>query len=446
MSKNDDFRFLHYPLPPDVERRKARGDLAGAIRLIDRLLSEESRPELAARLRCERIRLERLPRDYPYSMPEAKEILRREWPDMTDGQFDALLDNGRIDWRYLNGEIFCHSGFLGSVRLYHAEAPGLAPEVEETVERDAMLTRMKAEGGLAARITLTATVAAREPAGGKLVQAWLPIPAPVHQQSQVEILHSTEGGRAAPDDAPQRTIYWESRERDAFTVTYRYLVRAPYVDMTTLTADTAQPTFFLEEEAPHIMFTPYLRDLCGRITARCTGPLEKARAIYDWVTEHIDYRYQPNYMQLDPIAELCARQRRGDCGVFSVLFITLCRIAGIPAKWQSGLSVKPDSAGCHDWAMFYVAPHGWLWADCSYGSGSRRRGEAERRAHYFGNLDPCRMAANHQFAAPLTPPDPAWRNDPTDNQLGEMAVDGVGLTSAGMERSVIVEEFEYLPY
>ena len=88
------------------------------------------------------------------------------------------------------------------------------------------------------------------------------------------------------------------------------------------------------------------------------------------------------------IAELCARQLRGDCGVMAVLFITLCRIAGIPAQWQSGLSVKPGYAGCHDWAMFYIAPYGWLWADPSFGSGARRAGDQARRDHYFGNLDP----------------------------------------------------------
>jgi hypothetical protein len=137
---------------------------------------------------------------------------------------------------------------------------------------------------------------------------------------------------------------------------------------------------------------------------------------------------------------------RGDCGVQALCFITMCRIAGVPAKWQSGLHADENGAGCHDWAMFYVAPYGWLWADPSFGSGARRNGEVERRAHYFGNLDPCRMAANHQFFAPLTPPDPEWRHDPTDNQLGEMVVDGKGLIGAGMRRDVETVEFQFLPY
>ena len=127
----------------------------------------------------------------------------------------------------------------------------------------------------------------------------------------------------------------------------------------------------------------------------------------------------------------------------ALLFITLCRIAGVPARWQSGLHVTPDGAGAHDWAMFYVAPYGWLYADPSFGSGGRRNGEPERTKHYFGNLDPCRMVANSLFQAPLTPPDLAWRHDPYDNQLGEMAIDGVGMDGHGMERDVKVVDFTF---
>ena len=158
----------------------------------------------------------------------------------------------------------------------------------------------------------------------------------------------------------------------------------------------------------------------------------------------VDYRYQPAYLQLDCIPDQCAKTLRGDCGVFALLFITLCRIAGIPARWQSGLSVRPDGAGPHDWAMFYLAPHGWLWADCSFGSSARRSGEDARRAHYFGSLDPWRMVANSAFQAPLTPPMTGWRQDPYDNQVGELMVDGRGLDSTQRDWSQEVLELELL--
>ena len=56
------------------------------------------------------------------------------------------------------------------------------------------------------------------------------------------------------------------------------------------------------------------------------------------------------------------------------------------------------------------------------------------------------MVANRVFMAPFTPPDPAWRSDPTDNQLGEMVVNGRGLLGSEMVRKAETLDFEYLPY
>lgn len=127
------------------------------------------------------------------------------------------------------------------------------------------------------------------------------------------------------------------------------------------------------------------------------------------------------------IPEYCAVNRKGDCGVQALLFITLCRIAGIPARWQSGLSATPESIGPHDWAQFYVEPFGWLHADLSFGGSAFRAGDEERRAFYFCNLDPFRMVANTAFQAPLRPVKQGLRADPYDNQVGECEIDGTGL-------------------
>ena len=442
MTKNDDFFHLFTTLPPEIARRKAMGDLEGALRLIDRELARDALGELAPRLRAERVRLERLPRDYPYSRAAALAMIRAEWPEFTGAQFDALVDAGRIDWRNIKGESRYHKDFLDSLRIYPREAPGLKQEPVDNAQRDAVLERMEREGALTAHITLKATIRTRMPAAGKPVQAWLPVPARCPQQSGIEILDATPGYLLAPEDAPQRTVFWESRDRDSFTVTYRYCHRAVFTAPLTLPWDPVQPTFDTAEQLPHLAFTPYLRALAARLIEGCASPAEKAAAIYDYVTGNVDYRYQPAYLQLDVIADTCAKELRGDCGVMALLFITLCRIAGIPARWQSGLAVRPDHVGSHDWAMFYIAPHGWLWADPSFGSSSRRNGETRRRKHYFGSLDPWRMVANSAFQAPLTPPDPEVRQDPYDNQRGEMTVDGVGLDSPDMERGVELLSFE----
>jgi transglutaminase-like putative cysteine protease len=128
----------------------------------------------------------------------------------------------------------------------------------------------------------------------------------------------------------------------------------------------------------------------------------------------------------------------------ALLFITLCRCSGIPAGWQSGLITRPDFCGAHDWATFYIAPFGWLYADPSFGTGAVRQKNEERRLFYFGNLDPFRMVANTQFQTDFTNPKDFWRADPYDNQSGEIETLHHGLPYFEFDSFREVIEFEEL--
>ena len=70
--------------------------------------------------------------------------------------------------------------------------------------------------------------------------------------------------------------------------------------------------------------------------------------------------------------------------------------------------------------MFYIAPYGWLYADCSFGGSAYRAGSEERRDFYFGNLDPWRLPLCVGFQQAFTPPRRFLRRDPYDNQNGEV--------------------------
>ena len=237
-------------------------------------------------------------------------------------------------------------------------------------------------------------------------------------------------------------ICWEETmtENHEFYVEYSYIHTALYHNtekpelLPIINEQTPEALIdFTKEEAPHILFTPYLKSLTASLTENVSEPLEKARRIYDFITLNLKYTFMPDYFCLENIAESCAKNFTGDCGVFALLFLTLCRCAGIPACWQSGLTAEPDFCGAHDWVRFYAAPYGWLYADPSYGIAAVRAQNEERRKFYFGNLDACRMVANNAFQAPFTIDKDFWRADPYDNQVGEIET---------AERGLRYEEFE----
>ena len=106
-----------------------------------------------------------------------------------------------------------------------------------------------------------------------------------------------------------------------------------------------------------------LQSLARQITSNRESNYTKAKAIYWWMREHIRYALLENVCTaLDVL-----HRRKGSCGPQARLFVSLCRIAGVPARGVSGYNAKHDdgSITTHAWAEFYVAGFGWVPVDTS---------------------------------------------------------------------------------
>ena len=427
-------KFIHslsMPLPEDILKRKWAGDLEGAIAAIDLRLKDELPAMLRERLLTERERLRRLPTQYPWNREQAIAQLQSLVPDVTAEEFDALELAGRIDFIYLHGEKRYFVRFHRTL----AKFPEMMRRMGQTVDGksawlDPMIKTIREKGYLRRRITLETSVYVDKDAfvPGSY-QAWLPFPAPSAQQSDIRLL-SGDPDEIAPETAEARTAYWR-RTLDSwqkFNMTYSYVSCIRYADPlhapapdAPLYPDAPPPTDAdLAEEGASIRFTPYLRALEKELSAGASSPAEKAWRYYEFVTTRVKYSFMRDYFQIDHHGEYCAVNLKGDCGLQALLFIILCRIGGIPARWQSGMSIDSNYVGSHDWAQFYLPGWGWLFADPSFGGGAYRSGSASRHAFYFGNLDPMRMVANRRYQAEIAPAMRHFRVDPFDNQSGEI--------------------------
>ena len=449
MNINNTLQFQNIGLPEDILRMKHHGDYENAIKLIDIRLKDTNLPEsLRHCLNIHREMMVRMPQEFPYTYNDALSIIREHIPDFTKEEMDDIIAQRKIRWSYVNGEFRIFNRFFSSlVKAYAgfaARANQTLPGVESAIGGipllDYSMKKMKENGSMTNQIRIRASLKVKEEhfKPGMFIRAHLPIPSACEQQSDIRIEKIyPEHGQIAPSDAPQRTICWEEymTENHEFYVEYSYLHTARYHDLENETAIPGTYDFGLEEQPPHIVFTPYIRSLVRELTEGLTDPLKKARAFYDFITLNMSYTFMPSYFLLENIPDTCAQNFNGDCGVFALLFLTLCRCAGIPCEWQSGFTAEPDFIGGHDWVRFYVEPLGWLFADCSYGVSANRNKNEERRKFYFGNLDPYRMVANRTFQAPFTVEKQFWRADPFDNQVGEMETDERGLTFEEFERN-----------
>ena len=74
----------------------------------------------------------------------------------------------------------------------------------------------------------------------------------------------------------------------------------------------------------------------GEIVDDVTCPLRKAQSVFRWVSNEIRWCAEMEYSTIANLSAKGIATGQGDCGVQGLAFITLCRAAGVPARWQSG--------------------------------------------------------------------------------------------------------------
>jgi len=430
-------------LPEDILKAKWAGDFKGALALIEARLRDGRVPKaLRDCLEMERIILERLPLEYPIARSEALARVREKIPGFTEREFDALELAGKLDYIYVMGEKRYFRRFLQTLLKVNPDLAARAGAAREEGPSalDDMIARMKEKGGAACHVRIRHTVFIEDEAfaPGETYTVHIPIPMPAAQIRNISVLTRDAAMVVAPEDQAQRTVCFTEKltENRRFHVEYEFDNEVRYVDPMLPGQGVVYPAAApvrpadTQELAPHIVFTPYMRALARELAGDESDPVRIARRFYDYCTTRVTYTFMRSYLTVENGSEYAAINLKGDCGIQTLCFITLCRIAGIPARWQAGLEMEPPRhIGNHDWAQFYAGERGWLFCDCSYGGSAWRKGNLERWNFFFGNLEPWRMVSNADYQQDFFPPKRHTRIDPYDNQCGEVETETRGLAA-----------------
>jgi transglutaminase-like putative cysteine protease len=444
---------------------QAEGLLAGADKAVSPQ-ARQARDEMVETIR--RIRVE-----FSQAPDKLLASLQKSIPDATMADIDRWRADGDVRFREIDGKVCYFRREPSSLLRFSKEAKKRRDEHaakagktdsneaiadQKLVEHIQRVIAAAKQAGKAEvvpvrhHVNYTLTVHPDRPGAkaGSIVRCWLPFPQEYRQQKDVTLIRTSHPQRVVADNAMkgdmlsgprQRTVYMEQKiEEPAKPVTFEeefeYLSYAYCPD---LKDEDAKPLAagaisdeYLAERPPHIVFTPEVRAIVERVVGDEKNPLVKARRIFRYVCENMKWCPEVEYAIIPNLSDKGIKAKRGDCGVHAMMFITLCRAAGIPARWQTGWESKPGDSNMHDWAEFYVEPWGWLPCDTSYGF--QKSDDPQIREFYFGHQDSYRMIVNLDYGWPLVPPKPSLRSEPADFQRGEVEIDG---------RNLYFEEWSY---
>ncbi len=411
---------------------------------------------------------QRLLADFCLTEQQVKDYIRKYIPEVTDEQMRRWEETRALECMWLDGEkrYFINAGpnlfridsacrdrkvakegvIVGGAERVNAEnVPAIIRAAKDSARTQVQPKRM--------RVTYTLTVDTNAVPAGEVVRCWLPFPrTDVARQQDVKLLGTSEPEYVlAPQDCAHSTLYMEKRavqgRPTVFSETFEYTSYGEWHDLEPEDVEPYDTTSrlyrkYTAEREKHVVFTPRLRELAARLADGENNPYLKAKRIFRWIGDHFPWASAREYSTIDNIPEYVLDNRHGDCGQVSLLLVTLCRLCGIPARFQSGFMMHPRAWNLHDWAEVYFEGVGWVPVDQSLGMPSFARNAGEEY-FFLGGIDSWRMVVNTDYGMPLVPAKRYPRSETVDFQRGEVEWEGGNLYFTQWNYDM---EIEYLNY
>ena len=125
--------------------------------------------------------------------------------------------------------------------------------------------------------------------------------------------------------------------------------------------------------------------------------LDRIWSLFIFTIQQFTYCYP---IERRGIKNLDLHNLKGDCGEYSSLFVTMCRILKVPAINKTGFVIFSNQRQLveHEWAQIYIKPFGWIDMDTQYASLERKSSDYKI---FFGKRQDYRIAFTNGYNIPL---------------------------------------------
>ena len=263
---------------------------------------------------------------------------------------------------------------------------------------------------------------------GDSLRVWMPFPITSDRQSNVEVLSTFPAKYTVAD--PKKSFHSTismiqpvtEGKTTHFEATVRFVNKGQYFspeyirrNIKPYDKNSELYKRYTAVEPPHVIYS----DLAHEIVGNVTDPYRQSELVYDYIIKRYPWAGAREYSTIPCIPQYVLDEGHGDCGQVSLLYISLMRSLGVPARWESGWMLHPGETNLHDWAEVYFEGVGWVPVDVSFG---RYTPASDPRAvnFYSHGMDAHRLAANLGVSGKFDPEKKYVRSETVDAQLGEV--------------------------
>lgn len=382
--------------------------------------------------------MQRIRNDFKITPEEGKRLLHEKVPEATDQQIEDWKEKKYLETRIIDGQEWW---FRKSIRNFSLLNKDLYSEqIKNDIKKDYSEVHKKVDYILSQKrdknnvcdwkivdMTYFLEVPANEVPNGEIIRAWLPFPYDNGRQRNFK-MYSSSSSVTHSQGSVHHTVYMEQKaEKDKptrFEIKFTYEVGAQVFSKGDILRnlkpyDTETENYKKNtcQVLPHILVNDKYKNLALSIVGNETNPVLQASMIYDWISANYPWAGALDYSTIPCMPEYVLNINHGDCGQVALLYISLLRNLGIPARWESGWEFTVDWTGWHDWLEVYFEGTGWVPCDMSRG---RTTHNEPYQDFYKTCIDGYRFATNEGINGIFYPEKKYLRCETVDFQAGEV--------------------------
>ncbi|MGE5352884.1 MAG: transglutaminase-like domain-containing protein [Acidobacteriota bacterium] len=435
-----------------IKKEISQGNFTKASKMIDSLIASNSLSVAEVNeAKFEKDKMERIRLDFQKTSDDILKYVKKYYPDADNKMLEKWEKDYSLESKVIDGQKRYFNRAASNLFLINKKAKLQKEKVDPSqdalknflsshvpqIVKDSDEGSKKLVDPVKMHIIYTLTVKPNVVPDGETIRCWLPYPREGNsRQTDIKLLSVNDHNYILSDNENlQRTLYMEKEAvKDKPTVFRMELSYTCSSEWFNIAPGKIKPydksselyKTYTSERDPHIVFSDNIKKLSKQIVGKETNPYLKARLIFKWINDNIPWAGAREYSTIENIPEYALKNRHGDCGIKTLLFMTLARYNGIPTKWQSGWMMHPVEVNLHDWCEAYFEGYGWVPVDQSFGIQDYSKDD-KVKFFYTNGLDSYRYAVNDDYSKDLSPKKEFPRSETVDFQRGEVEWKGGNL-------------------